>query len=168
MKSELLTLKLDAAWNPIDIVDSYRGFSMVFAKRARSVKDYEFQIVNHLNFPAVIVLNSYISRRQIRLTCTRKNVFWRDDHLCQYCGKKFKQSDLSMDHVIPRSLGGIKEWANIVTACKRCNGKKSNHLLKEIGMVLLKAPLEPKAGLMDLYRGLDPPEAWKPFLRRKK
>ena len=164
MKNELLTLKLDASWKPIDIVNSYRGFNMIFAGRARSVKDYDLPVNNSHNFPAVIVLNSYISRRQMRLSCTRKNVFWRDNNLCQYCGKKFKQPDLSMDHVIPKSLGGEKIWTNIVTACKRCNGKKSNQTLKESGMALLRRPMEPKASLMDFHRNIILPELWTPFL----
>ena len=164
MNDDLLTLKLDAAWKPIDIINSYRGFNMIFAQRARSVKDYDLPINPHFNFPAVIVLNSYISRRQMHLSCTRKNVFWRDKNLCQYCGFKFKQSELSMDHVVPKSLGGAKEWTNIVTACKRCNGKKSNQTLKESGMILLKQPIEPRVKLLDFYRNITPPEIWLPFL----
>jgi 5-methylcytosine-specific restriction endonuclease McrA len=164
VKNELLTLKLDASWRPIDIVNSYRGFNMIFAGRARSIRDYDFSVNSDHNFPAVIVLNSYISHRQMHLSCTRRNVFWRDNNLCQYCGKEFKQSDLSMDHVVPKSLGGEKKWSNIVTACKRCNGKKSNQTLKESGMVLLRPPVEPKASLLDFYRNITPPELWIPFL----
>jgi 5-methylcytosine-specific restriction endonuclease McrA len=62
-----------------------------------------------------------------------------------YCGGYFEFSTLSRDHIVPVSRGGRDTWTNVVTACKRCNQRKSNHLLAEISMDLLALPFRPNA-----------------------
>ena len=74
---------------------------------------------------------------------SRREVFRRDNHHCQYCGST---KHLTLDHVIPRSKGGTHTWDNVVTACQRCNSNKSDRLLHEIGLQLKtkpKAPIHP-------------------------
>jgi 5-methylcytosine-specific restriction endonuclease McrA len=73
----------------------------------------------------------------------RREVFRRDNHACQYCGNT---RHLTLDHVIPRSKGGSHTWDNVVTACEKCNSRKSDRLLHEMGMFLRtkpKAPIHP-------------------------
>jgi 5-methylcytosine-specific restriction endonuclease McrA len=60
-----------------------------------------------------------------------------------YCGNQFMDKDLTRDHVIPQSRGGKDAWSNVVTACKRCNNRKADRLLQEIGMSLLAVPFVP-------------------------
>ena len=69
-----------------------------------------------------------------------------------------------MDHVLPKSLGGLKEWDNITTACHKCNLKKGNKTPTQAKMPLLSLPSAPKAGVLDFYRNIEVPEDWKPFL----
>jgi len=114
--------------------------------------------------PAVIVLNKYVRKFQFSLTCNRKNVFWRDSYQCQYCTKYFKYSELTMDHVLPKSMGGPKTWENIVTCCKSCNGKKKDMTPKEANMPLLKKPYRPRVKMIDLYRNINIEKEWKQFL----
>jgi len=114
--------------------------------------------------PAVIVLNKYVRKFQFTLSCNRKNVFWRDGYQCQYCTKQFRYSDLTMDHVLPKSKGGPKVWDNIVTSCKDCNGKKKNKTPKEASMPLLKRPFAPRVKMIDLYRNVEIENEWKQFL----
>lgn len=71
------------------------------------------------------------------------SLFRRDDNLCLYCGQKFRPSDLSRDHVRPLSQGGNDNWANVVTACKRCNNHKANRTPEQAGMQLLAIPFKP-------------------------
>lgn len=74
---------------------------------------------------------------------SRREVFRRDHHTCQYCGST---KHLTLDHVIPRSKGGTHTWDNVVTACQKCNSTKSDRLLHDTGMSLktkLKAPMHP-------------------------
>lgn len=75
---------------------------------------------------------------------SRKNIFHRDNHICQYCNKKFKANELNIDHIVPRSRGGSNSWNNLVTSCISCNAKKDNSLLSEIGWKLTKEPKEPE------------------------
>ncbi|GAB4259685.1 MAG: HNH endonuclease [Deferrisomatales bacterium] len=74
---------------------------------------------------------------------TNPTLFKRDAYLCLYCGQRFRRSDLSRDHVTPLSRGGRDEWTNVVTACKRCNHRKSGRTPEEAGMQLLAVPFTP-------------------------
>ncbi len=74
---------------------------------------------------------------------TNENLFRRDCFICGYCALKFKEDDLSRDHVIPRSRGGADKWTNVVTACNRCNHVKDDKLLEECGMQLIYVPYAP-------------------------
>ena len=70
-------------------------------------------------------------------------LFRRDDHICMYCGDRFRVSGLSRDHIRPLSRGGEDVWANVVTACKRCNNHKGNRTPEQAGMELLAVPFTP-------------------------
>jgi 5-methylcytosine-specific restriction endonuclease McrA len=74
---------------------------------------------------------------------TNRALFRRDQNVCLYCGKLFKECDLSRDHVLAVSRGGQDRWTNVVTACKRCNARKGNYRLDECTMELLALPYRP-------------------------
>ena len=74
--------------------------------------------------------------------CNR-TLFKRDDHRCLYCGEQFSRSDLTRDHVLPKSRGGTDRWENVVAACKRCNWQKDNRTPEEAHMPLLAVPFSP-------------------------
>jgi len=97
-----------------------------------------------LRAPAVIVLRFYdrLPRKEVKFT--RRNVFLRDKFVCQYCGGKFSEDELNLDHVVPRDKGGRTTWENIVTSCLRCNTRKANHLPHEANMFPLKRPKAPR------------------------
>jgi 5-methylcytosine-specific restriction endonuclease McrA len=95
--------------------------------------------------PRVIRLLKYLppgSRKNI-VRFNRNNVFLRDHHTCQYCGKKPGTHRLTLDHVIPVVKGGPKSWENIVTACRPCNLKKGGRTPEEAGMTLRSIPKQP-------------------------
>jgi len=87
-----------------------------------------------------VAMRDYVAMPK-RVAFTRFNVFLRDQFRCQYCGEKFSTSDLTFEHVIPRSLGGITAWNNIVAACDPCNLKKGNRM----DMRPRRQPVEPSA-----------------------
>jgi 5-methylcytosine-specific restriction endonuclease McrA len=95
--------------------------------------------------PRVIRLVAFdrVPRREVKFN--RRNIFARDGNRCQYCGKRFPTSDLSLDHVIPRSRGGRTGWNNIVCACMRCNVRKGGRTPREAGLRLVRKPVRPKA-----------------------
>ena len=118
-----------------------------------------------VEIPRVIRLLSYdkVPRRGMRFN--RRNVFARDGNRCQYCGKRFSTSELSLDHVRPRSQGGEMGWDNIVCCCVACNSRKGGRTPEQAGMRLVREPKRPRQH--PLLRGkLKNPkyESWKAFL----
>lgn len=96
-----------------------------------------------LMVPRVVRLLTYDKSPRFHMRLTRKNIYDRDNHKCQYCGKKFPTDELNIDHVIPRSRGGKNTWDNLVCSCIKCNRKKKNNTPKEAGMKLLSKPKKP-------------------------
>tara|TARA_R100001015_G_C4601320_1_gene156272 strand:- start:360 stop:884 length:525 start_codon:yes stop_codon:yes gene_type:complete len=169
--TKLYTLKLDAAWQPIEIVDAYRGFSLVFSGRARVVEDYPHRACALFNFPSVIVLNSYIRKKGITTSPSRKTVFFRDKYKCQYCQGDFLKHQLTLDHVIPKSRGGEKSWGNLVACCIPCNQKKGDKTPPEASMDLFRVPTPPSwklwssiEWLMRKHGTRKVPQSWDKFL----
>jgi len=93
--------------------------------------------------PSVVIHREMVSTRGDRVPFTKFNVFLRDDFRCQYCAKKFPASDLTYEHVFPKSRGGKAVWDNIAAACQPCNEKKDNRTPEEAKMRLLRTPYEP-------------------------
>ncbi len=117
--------------------------------------------------PSVIALKHYVPAAH-KPAFTRFNVFLRDEWHCQYCGCLEKTSDLTFDHVIPKSRGGGTSWTNIVTACRTCNVEKGHKLPRECGMYPIAQPVEPGIHeLRDKGRKFPPSflhESWGDFL----
>ena len=98
-----------------------------------------------LQVPRVIRLQLYNNYPRRRVSFNRRNIFARDENRCQYCGRKYPTNELSLDHVVPLSRGGLTCWANIVCACTRCNARKGGRLPREASMKLIQTPYEPKS-----------------------
>jgi hypothetical protein len=103
-------------------------------------------------------------RKVIRFS--RENVFARDGFKCQYCIRKLSKSELTLDHVMPLSKGGRKNWENIVTACKPCNQRKGNRTPQQASMNILKAPEEPRWLPQISFHSMSSvlPPTWKSYL----
>ena len=97
-----------------------------------------------LHCPSVIRLRQFVRVPFRPLPLTRRNLYHRDQHCCQYCGSTTER--LSIDHVIPRSRGGAHSWENVITACVRCNVHKGNRTPREAGMLLRHQPRRPASG----------------------
>ena len=94
--------------------------------------------------PSVIQLTRYDKVPTKKVHYCRKTIYKRDEYKCQYCGQKPSTEELSIDHVIPRSHGGLTTWENCVLACVKCNTKKANRNPLQANMKLLKIPKKPK------------------------
>lgn len=121
---------------------------------------------NHLvEKPEVVLLTHYGKFPRIEVSFSRKNLYRRDDHSCQYCGRRAGKIQMSIDHVVPRSRGGRTTWENCVLACVRCNSRKADRLPADVGLRLLKAPARPRwSPLVDLLPQ-SRPESWDHFLK---
>jgi len=115
--------------------------------------------------PSVIRLIYLIKRPRPRVKLTRREIFARDRHTCQYCGHQV--GDLTLDHIVPRHRGGSHSWENLVTACKRCNHRKGARTPEEARLRLVREPFEPRSDVYSLftpYLSDDRNEAWRTYL----
>ena len=158
------TLKLDASYRPIEVIDVHKGFNMVYSGRAKLLEGYRTGPTYNTLYPSVIVLKTYISKRRINISCNRRNIIWRDKNTCQYCGGVFSFRELTMDHIIPKYLGGKKTWTNIVASCKRCNSRKGHKTIKEFGRKPLTNPKKPAITIREYYRYIPFPDSWERYI----
>jgi 5-methylcytosine-specific restriction endonuclease McrA len=140
-------LLLDSSYYPVQIIDWKRAMILLFTDRAEVVEHHQNLEVNSTNetFKLPKVMRLYGSFKNFsRVKFNRSNIFYRDKHQCQYCGDKFKDAELTFDHVMPKSRGGLTSWNNIVACCMICNNKKAARTPEEWGKKLMKVPIEPK------------------------
>lgn len=166
------TLVLDLSGRPISTVGWKRVSKMLYEgtvdvlvedPQGRRLRAAEFDF----GMPRVVRCRAFVNRRRRgSISCSRRNVYVRDKGLCQYCGVWLDLSEFTLDHVVPRSLGGKTTWTNTVVACPDCNQKKDHKPLEKTGMRLLHKPVEPKATETDHFFKLRinklRPE-WKPW-----
>ena len=108
-------------------------------------EDLFVQTVNKkIKIPRVIILSKFDKVPKKRPRFSQKNIWIRDNYTCQYTGKKLKPGEGNIDHVVPRSKGGLTDWTNCVLACKKINAKKADATPEQVGLKLLKKPETPK------------------------
>lgn len=114
-----------------------------------------------LAVPTVVRLLKFDKVRPAKVKFTRRNIYARDGHVCQYCGGDFATQDLNLDHVMPRSRGGRSTWENVVCSCIKCNTKKGARTPSEAGMHLVRKPVKPKVlpEILSMQH-----ESWKHFV----
>jgi len=139
----------------------------VFLDRVNIVSEYERHVRSPslaIKLPSVVSLKSYV-RPALYPAFTRFNVFLRDRFACQYCGDR---EDLTFDHLIPRSRGGMTRWNNVVTACAPCNLRKGGKLPRDANMLPEQAPYRPTVYELHRHGRLFPPnylhESWFDYL----
>jgi len=157
-------LVLNRSYLPVHVTSVRRAFSLLYQGIAWAVDEqyrtFDFDSwaelavsVNHdriglvskaVRVPRVILLIAYdrVPKRHVRFS--RHNIYARDRNTCQYCGRQFPRCELNLDHVIPRSRGGVAVWENVVCSCLKCNRKKGGRTPEEAGMRLLKPPTRPR------------------------
>src|SRR6185295_6125222 len=125
-----------------------RAIQLLFQGKVEVVEesDQEVRTVRlTIKVPAVLLLIHYTPLQQKKhiVRFSRANIFLRDGHMCQYFGREFSKSQLTLDHVIPIVQGGRKCWENIVTACKPCNQRKGGRTPQQAHMQLVRKPRQP-------------------------
>ncbi len=184
------TLVLNRGWLAIQICSVKRAIALLFQGHAKVVDTdgqvYDFddwsmiskemiyvdsEFVSSpsisIKIPRVIVLTLYDKLPKRHVSFSRKNIFERDGHCCQYCGKSGKDRGviLNLEHILPKSKGGKTTWENVVASCTKCNGKKGNRTLKEIGWKLKKKPRAPKWNpTLNITLKAKPHKEWISFL----
>ncbi|MFQ5431519.1 MAG: HNH endonuclease [Nitrospinota bacterium] len=146
MLNSLKVLVLNNSFAPLHFTAARRAIVMVITGRAEQIECDGIMIhtfTTQFPCPTVIRLNRFIKiPRWGTVPFSKKNVLRRDRKTCQYCGAD--NVELTIDHIIPRSVGGSSNWLNVVAACKRCNSKKSDRTLEKSGLRLRNKPHVPK------------------------
>lgn len=174
-------LVLNADYQPLSVLPlsiwSWQDtVKALFSGKVRVVDTYPGVTIRAVNMdvdlPSVIALTEYVPQPRQNPAFTRRNVFLRDGYRCQYCAQRYHTQDLSLDHFVPRCVGGRLEWKNTVTCCKKCNSRKGSTMpnqLRSKGMKLIREPRIPtkfelakQAGRM-VPRRVHP--SWRPFLQ---
>ena len=178
-------LVLNKFFFPIDTTNVKRAFLMLYCGAAKAVdinyETFDFdswsQITSMKNddcirtvskiikIPRVIMVVRYDKVPCKEVKFNRYNIFKRDKAQCQYCGLSFPRQELTIDHVVPKSLGGKTIWNNVVCCCIKCNRQKGNKDLSSTNMALINRPVKPSWELLsNLYIKTVKFEEWKPFL----
>ena len=163
------TLVLNRHWMPVNVATVARSLTMLWNEAAYAIDPEDFRLYSwadwsrlaprdgdpfirtagfRMRVPEVLTLTRHDRPRSDAVTFCRRNLFKRDHTTCQYCGVQPGTSELTIDHVIPRSRGGATTWENCVLACVPCNSRKANRTPEQAHMKLRKTPIRPQ---------------WKPF-----
>ena len=180
-------LVLNKNFEPVQLTTARRAFVLLYGGAALALDEegetYDFDlwrvlpvrddddgvptVAGSVRVPRVVHLHRYDRTPRLQVRLTRRNLMVRDAHQCQYCGRKPTLRELNIDHVLPRSRGGVDSWENLVTSCKACNLRKGWKTPEEANMRLARRPFRPKwtmsaqilLGTGSRYR------EWEPFLQ---
>lgn len=144
---------------------SWRVLSELRSRYQRDHHEWVRCVKFELAVPRIIRLLFYDRLPKQPVKFNRRNIFARDRNRCQYCGKKFPTTELSLDHIVPRSRGGEANWTNIVCCCVKCNVRKGGRLPEEAGVKLIVEPVKPKRSpIVTLRLSSEKYASWKQFL----
>lgn len=159
-------LVLNANFAPINICSSRRAIVLILTGKASLVSNgrgYIQTVSETFQRPSVIRLGKMVKRPRPRVTLNRREIFRRDNYTCQYCGTRV--GTLTIDHVVPKRLGGEHTWENLVTACSACNHVKGGRLPEQAGMQLRSIPREPSLSAHYIFaRHVKDNQEWDSFL----
>lgn len=179
-------LLLNRHFVPIRVASTRRAMVLLYRGSARALdaagESYDFStwlelpvrdrdpglqmVGGRLRIPRVLHLMRYDRTPRFSVQLTRRNLMLRDQYQCQYCGRRARERELNVDHVLPRSRGGADSWHNLVVSCRECNLKKAHRTPQEAGMNLRRKPEVPHWSLIThLLLGAEQRFVeWTPFL----
>lgn len=168
-------LLLDAAWRIDRVIDAERACELLVMDRVVAASD-EIAAVMHspsitVEVPSVVARVGLLHACELRPPAySARRVRVRDSHLCQFVigGQPCARRGDSVDHLLPRSLGGGDSWLNVVAACRAHNGAKSNRTLEQmhrmLDWTLRRAPFIPSRSALVAAGLRDRHPSWEPFL----
>jgi 5-methylcytosine-specific restriction endonuclease McrA len=157
-------LVLNRSYLPVHVTSVKRAFALLYQGAARAVDEqyrtFDFAswsalalevgqervgiVGGVIRVPRVLLLTAYerVPKRHVRFS--RFNIYARDNNTCQYCARRLPRTELNLDHVIPRSRGGLSTWENVVCSCHICNRRKGGQTPEEAKMLLIRKPQRPQ------------------------
>lgn len=165
-ETEVLVLNSD--YEPLNVCNLRRAIALLHLGKADVLHARDRHIQSRLSglpHPSVLRLRQHVRRPLPQLRLSRRSVFARDHYECQYCGLNGR--DLTIDHVVPRRLGGPSSWENLVACCRRCNSRKGDRLAHQVGMRLRREPRRPRFVpyiSLSKYLAAQRDEVWRMYL----
>jgi len=180
MERHMKTLCLNKGYVPVRLGSPYEAVGRLYSGSARAIylenggmvelgwdewwersqesvweEDQWFFRATHgrVAVPRVIRYQKYNGIPKASIKLNRKNIYFRDGYKCYICGREFEEDDLSIDHIVPASRGGKREWTNLITCCKKHNKDKEDKLLSELGWKPKFQPFAPKGNNMSRIKG---------------
>ncbi len=155
---------LNATYEPLCVVPVRRAVILVLKEKAEVIHHREEMLHSErmsLPVPSVIRLTHYVRVPfRARAPLSRRSIFVRDEHRCQYCGAAAE----NIDHVVPRSRGGEHVWENVVASCRTCNAQKEDRLLAETHLKLRRPPYAPRETIWIVVAVGTVDPTWEPYL----
>lgn len=158
------TLLLNVTGEPLGVVNINRAVVLVLAGRAEVVEASDKALRSErlvIVVPSIVRLIRYVRVPYKALAVTRHNLALRDGGRCGYCAKPGAGT---IDHIVPRSLGGCHTWENVVLACRSCNAKKGSRTLSQLGWSLLVTPRSVGGGRWHVLAQGRAQPSWEPYL----
>ncbi len=166
-------LLLNSSYEPMKVVSWQKALILWFQGKVEVIEHHQAfarSVRNSFKLPSVIRLKSYVKPRSYgAVRFCRENVYIRDNFTCQYCAKKLGPKHLTLDHVVPASKSGPKNWTNMVAACRDCNQRKANRTPMTANMPVIKPPEAPvwlPSAELDVKSG-QVPRNWLQYLQFK-
>ena len=165
MRISAPVLVLNQNYQPLNICNVRRAVVLVCVGKAEIITNGNMEIKSISSIlpePTVIRLSHMVKRPPSKSKLSRKAVFFRDKFTCQYCNNKTTQ--LTLDHVIPRSKGGAHTWENVTSACIKCNHKNASKTPREASMKLISKPMAPRPNPYNIFIHRKIEDDWIPFI----
>jgi len=160
-------LILNVNYEPLHVCNTKRALTLVYQGKAEILlngRGFIHSASAVFDIPSVIKLGYMIKRPHLEVSLTKREILRRDGYTCQYCGRKLIV--LTIDHVVPRRLGGKHTWTNVVAACSPCNRRKGGKMPENANMQLRQQPVKPSSSAYyRLGHHLAGHEEWEPFIK---
>ena len=159
------TLILNSTFQPLSLATPQRALALLYSRKINVLKESNINlrsVEQSFYIPKVAALTYYVKAPYARrVALNGENIFIRDSYLCQYCGNDAE----SIDHIVPKSKGGLHEWSNVVACCKKCNLLKADKQLSKTILNLQKNPTVPEGNFwIKTIIGNNPDPDWKEYL----
>ncbi len=159
-------LILNQNYEPLTVCSVKRAVVMMLLGKVEMIETMDGHMLHSVStairVPSVVRLGFYVKVPRKRIFLSRKNIIKRDGHRCMYCGRS--EGSMTVDHVIPKRMGGRDTWENLVCACTKCNNRKGDRTPEQANMTLIKRPRKPNH-LMFIQRFIGiSDDSWKPYL----
>jgi uncharacterized protein with PIN domain len=154
-------LLLNASFEVLSFITDRKALKLVAKDKVEVISVWEEYIYfanGKWQLPAILRLKNHVRRNYFHSNFSRKALVKRDKNTCQYCNKGLSASQITIDHVLPRSQGGITSFVNCVVCCYDCNNKKADRTPEQANMPLARKPMPPS--FTSMYHNIDVHEFW--------